>query len=149
MGHEVRTLALFGEAENHFGEGLQPQRPALFDRKRHTVGSLARRVAAATIRAAWGAAARVGHRDLHGARLGNVCGGDRDAKSVHHRVGCVGLRYSVPIHYCVCVKTAARDRQGELRTTVKLAGRHYCRNDWNYAGLCHLWWGAVRTAAKG
>src|SRR5439155_10248888 len=50
--------------------------PALVDRKRHTVGSLARRVAAAAIGTAWGAAARVGHRDLRRASSGNVCSGD-------------------------------------------------------------------------
>src|SRR5438445_4148524 len=42
----------------------QKRTPALVDRKRHTVGSLARRVAAAAIGTAWGAAARVAHRDL-------------------------------------------------------------------------------------
>src|SRR5437667_12822140 len=95
--------------------------PALVDRKRHTVGSLARRVAAAAIGTAWGAAARVGHRDLRRASSGNVCSGDHDAKRVRHRVGCVGLRRSVPIHYCVPVKVAAGDRQHEIRTTVHLA----------------------------
>src|SRR5437870_11942449 len=75
--------------------------PALVDRKRHTVGSLARRVAAAAIGTAWGAAARVGHRDLRRASSGNVCSGDHDAKRVRPRVGCVGLRRSVPVLYCV------------------------------------------------
>ncbi len=60
--------------------------PALVDRKRHTVGSFARRVAAAAIGTAWGAAARVGHRDLRRASSGNVCSGDHDAKRVRHRV---------------------------------------------------------------
>jgi len=122
--------------------------PALVDRKRHTVGSLARRVAAAAIGTAWGAAARVGHRDLRHASSGNVCSGDHDAKRVRHRVGRVGLRRSVPIHHCVPVKVAAGDRQGETRTTVKLAGRHDCRNDRNNAGLCHLVRATV-PAAKG
>src|SRR5437870_12162444 len=71
--------------------------PALVDRKRHTVGSLARRVAAAAIGTAWCAAARVGHRDLRSASSGNVCSGDHYAKRVRHLVGCVGLRRSVPI----------------------------------------------------
>src|SRR5207249_1463078 len=122
--------------------------PALVDRKCHAVGSLARRVAAAAIGTAWGAAARVGHRDLRRASSGNVCSGDDHAKRVRHRVGCVGLRRSVPIHYCVPVKVAAGDRQHEIRTTVHLAGRHDCRNDRNNAGLCHLFRAAV-PAAKG
>lgn len=112
--------------------------PSLVDRKRHIVRSLARRVATAAIGTAWGAAARVGHRDLRRASSGNVCSGDHNAKRVRYRVGCIRLRRSVPIHYCVPVKVAAGDRQCEIRTTVKLAGRHDCRNDRNNAGLCHL-----------
>src|SRR5438128_10973522 len=77
--------------------------PALVDRKRHTVGSLARRVAAAAIGTAWGAAARVGHRDLRRASSGNVCSGDHDAKRVRNRVGCVGWRRSVYISYVAAV----------------------------------------------
>ena len=134
-------------AEQTSGAGAA-QRPSLIDRKRHIVGSLTRCVAAAAIGTAWSAAARVGHRDLRHASSGNVCSGDHDAKRVRHRVGRVGLRRSVPIHHCVPVKVAAGDRQGETRTTVKLAGRHDCRNDRNNAGLCHLVRATV-PAAKG
>src|SRR6267154_2785739 len=58
----------------------QPIAPALVDRKRHIVGSLAGRAAAAAIGAAWSAAAGIGHRDLRRAGSGNVGSGDHDTK---------------------------------------------------------------------
>src|SRR5437763_15006669 len=60
----------------------QKRTPALVDRKRNTVGSLARRVAAAAIGTAWGAAGGVGQRDLRRGSSGSVWRGAHERNQV-------------------------------------------------------------------